>query len=111
MPKIKFEKKYIHYLIFLAIILLNVFLVSNILKSNIHGKFDASDIANTTNYETDGNVSEHTRYISEETMDSLDDNSKWKTDEKLKKELEDTLKTNPDDVQEHIVEKIGSAHV
>ena len=26
-------------------------------------------------------------------------------DEKLKKELEDTLKTNPDDVQEHIVEK------
>lgn len=104
MLKKKHEKNYWKYIVVLTIIILNVFLVSIVLKNNLNGKFDPSTITDTT-YDTDGELTAHTRYISEETIGSLNKNSKWKTDEKLKKELEDTMKTNPDDVQEYIVEK------
>ena len=48
-----------------------------VLKNNLNGKFDPSTITNTT-YDTDGELTVHTRYISEETIGSLNENSKWR---------------------------------
>lgn len=104
MLKKKHEKNYWKYIVVLTIIILNVFLVSIVLKNNLNGKFDPSTITDTT-YDTDGELTAHTRYISEETIGSLNKNSKWSKDNKLNKELNDTLEKDPESVEEYSVAK------
>ena len=104
MLKKKHEKNYWKYIVALTIIILNVFLVSMVLKNNLNGKFDPSTITDTT-YDTDGELTAHTRYISEETIGSLNENSKWSKNKQLNKELNDTLEKDPESVEEYSVAK------
>lgn len=105
MEEKKNKKNYIHYIIIFSIILLNLFLITTIVKYNLHGKMNTKIITDTT-FDSNQNLSAtHNRYISEETIETLDENSKWNQDETLKKELEDTLKTNPDTVEGYDVTK------
>lgn len=104
MLKKKHEKNYWKYIVALTIIILNVLLVSMVLKNNLNGKFDPSTITDTT-YDTDGELTAHTRYISEETIGSLNENSKWSKNKQLNKELNDTLEKDPESVEEYSVAK------
>ena len=105
MEKKKIDKKYIHYIIIFSIILLNLFLITVVIKYNLHGKMDTKIITDTM-LDNDGDMSAtHNRYISEETIETINENSKWNKDATLKKELEDTLSTDPDTVEGYDVKK------
>lgn len=100
---IKKNKKIIHLFLFISIIILNIFLIKNISKSNLNGKFDPTTIE--SNYNDNKELTKHTRYISDETIESLNENSKWVKDENLNEKLKETLEKNPEEIEGYEIKK------
>ena len=105
MEKKKFDKKYIHYIIIFSIILLNLFLITVIIKYNLHEKIDTKIITDTMLDNNGDMCATHNRYISEGTIETINENSKWNKDETLRKELEDVLNIDPNTVEGYEVKK------
>ena len=105
----KTDKKFIGKVILIFIfILVNFLVLYSILNSDDF--FKENDRLNISVANENLNIDniklkEHTRYITEETLDTLHKNSKWRNNEELNKELNDVFDQNIEEIEEYTVER------
>lgn len=97
------KKKIVINTLIICITMTLLMIVVVIMQNSFNINNESLSLSNNTN--TTNDTGPHIRYITEDTIDSLSDDSVWKYDDEKKKMLEKTFDENLDNLKEYQVDK------